>query len=101
MREIAADDDAAFWDWHAAMGGADSILAFIKKGLVEPDRIHLKKSGDELMADRMLCALWDGVAAHVEAHAVAGCAASAAAPSSAVTAAGSASATSASKTLAK
>jgi hypothetical protein len=74
MREIAADNDAAFWDWHAAMGGADSILAFIKKGLVEPDRIHLKKSGDELMADRMLCALWDGVAAHVEAHATAGCA---------------------------
>ena len=73
MREIAAENDAAFWDWHAAMGGPDSILAFIKKGLVEPDRIHLKKSGDELMADRMLCALWDGVAAHIEAHETAGC----------------------------
>jgi lysophospholipase L1-like esterase len=98
MREIAADNDAAFWDWHAAMGGADSVLAFIKKGLVEPDRIHLKKSGDELMADRMLCALWDGVAAHVAAQPEAGCAA---ASSKAASDAGSPSDTSASKTPAK
>ena len=91
------------------MGGDDSILAFVKKGLVEPDRVHLKKSGDELMADRMLCALWDGVASYVEAHPTAGCdaapapgapAASASAVSSA-TSAGSPSVTSASKTRAK
>ena len=111
VREIAADNGAAFWDWHAAMGGADSILAFAKKNLVEPDRVHLKKSGDELMADRMLCALWDGVASYVEAHPTAGCepapalaagapAASTSAVSSATSAA-SASVTSASKTPAK
>ena len=99
MPAMAEENDAAFWDWHAAMGGADSILTFIKKGLVEPDHVHLKKWGDELMADRMLSALWDGVAAHVEAHPTAGCADSAAAsPSSA---AASPSATSASKTPAK
>ena len=111
VREIAAENSAAFWDWHAAMGGADSILAFAKKNLVEPDRVHLKKSGDELMADRMLCALWDDVASYVEAHPTAGCepvpapaagapAASASAVSSATSAA-SASVTSASKTPAK
>ncbi len=73
VRTIAEESGAAFWDWHAAMGGADSILAFAKKGLVEPDRVHLKKSGDELMADRLLSALWDDLATYVAAHPTAGC----------------------------
>jgi lysophospholipase L1-like esterase len=68
MRVIAEENDTAFWDYRAAMGGDRSITAFSKKGLAEWDGIHLKKVGDELMADRMLCALWDGVASHVERH---------------------------------
>jgi len=100
VRTIAEESGAAFWDWHAAMGGADSILAFAKKGLVEPDRVHLKKSGDELMADRLLSALWDDLATYVAAHPTAGCDAAPRAVS-AVTSAGPASATSASKTPAK
>jgi hypothetical protein len=108
VRVIAEESRAAFWDWHAAMGGADSILAFAKKGLVEPDRVHLKKSGDELMADRMLSALWDDVATYVDAHPTAGCdttpapaAAASPAATSVASAAPSASTTTASKTPAK
>ena len=81
MRAVAEDNDTAFWDYRAAMGGDQSILTFMKKGLGEHDRIHLKKFGHEVMADRFLCALWDGVATHVADHPAAGCTASSAARS--------------------
>ncbi|MBX3192902.1 MAG: hypothetical protein KF819_38310 [Labilithrix sp.] len=74
FREIAAENDAAFWDYRAAMGGKDAILDFMKKGLAAHDKVHLSKLGDELMADRILCAMWDGLADHLEADANAGCA---------------------------
>ncbi len=75
FRAVAEEYDAAFWDYRGAMGGDDSIFTFIKKGLVQPDKVHLTKQGHELMADRFLCALWDGLAAYAEAHPTAGCSA--------------------------
>jgi hypothetical protein len=81
MRVIAEENGAAFWDHRAAMGGDQAILTFIKKGLVEHDRIHLKKQGHELMADRFLCALWDGLSGHVERNPAAGCSSAAGSPS--------------------
>ncbi|MBS2017346.1 MAG: hypothetical protein JST00_30965 [Deltaproteobacteria bacterium] len=74
FRVMAEENDAAYWDYHAAMGGNDSVFTWIEKGLLEHDRYHLTKQGHEIMADRFLCALWDGVAAHLEAHPEAGCA---------------------------
>jgi len=74
MAAIAEENDTAFWDYRGAMGGDDALLTFIKKGAAEHDKIHLKKWGYELMADRTLRALWDGVTAHAQSHAAAGCA---------------------------
>jgi len=73
FRVMAEENDAAYWDYHAAMGGNESVFSWVEKGLVEHDRYHLTKQGHEIMADRFLCALWDGVTAHVDTHADAGC----------------------------
>ncbi len=73
LRAIAAESGAAFWDFHAAMGGPKSIQTFVKKGLAWNDLIHLTKPGHELMADRMLCALWDGLGTYLAKHPSAGC----------------------------
>ncbi len=73
LREVAAETGIAFWDFREAMGGDASIRSFIKKGLAEPDRVHLKKPGAELMADRMLCAMTRDLRAYLASHPDAGC----------------------------
>jgi len=73
LRAIAAESGAAFWDFHAAMGGPKSIQTFVKKGLAWNDFIHLTKPGHELMADRLLCALWDSLGTYLAKHPSAGC----------------------------
>ncbi|MCA9584252.1 MAG: hypothetical protein KC657_02735 [Myxococcales bacterium] len=63
VKEIAEENGAAFWDFREAMGGDAAIKAFIQRGLAMVDRVHLKKPGSELMADRFLCAVsrdWTG-----------------------------------------
>jgi len=97
MRAVADENDTAFWDYRGAMGGDDALLTFIKKGAAEHDKIHLKKWGYELVADRLLHALWNGVSTHLASHPTAGCADAARASSDA----GSPIDTSASKTRAK
>jgi hypothetical protein len=57
IKEIAEENGAAFWDFREAMGGDAAIKAFIQRGLAMVDRVHLKKPGSELMADRFLCAM--------------------------------------------
>jgi lysophospholipase L1-like esterase len=73
LARIAAENGVAYWDFHAAMGGAGSIRTFVKKGLAWGDHIHLTKPGHERMADRMLCAVSDGMAAYLERNPRAGC----------------------------
>ncbi len=73
LREIAAETGSAFWDYREAMGGDTSIKTFIKKGLAAGDKIHLKKQGSELMADRFLCAMEKDFRGWLEEHPDAGC----------------------------
>lgn len=73
LREVAAETGSAFWDFREAMGGDASIRSFIKRDLAERDRIHLKKAGAQLMADRMLCALTKDLRAYLVTHPDAGC----------------------------
>jgi hypothetical protein len=72
-KEVAEETDSAWWDFREGMGGDGSMLPFEKRGLAGPDRIHLGKEGSELMASRLLCALFDDLGAHVEKHPDAGC----------------------------
>ncbi len=73
LREVAAETGSAFWDYREAMGGDTSIKTFIKKGLAAGDKIHLKKEGSELMADRFLCAMEKDFRAWLKEHPDAGC----------------------------
>lgn len=73
IREIAEENGAAFWDFREAMGGDAAIKAFIQRGLAMVDRVHLKKPGSELMADRFLCAFSRDLRAHLAKHPRAGC----------------------------
>lgn len=72
-REVAQETDSAWWDFREAMGGDGSMVGFEKRGLAGPDRIHLGREGSELMASRLLCALFDDLGAHVEKNPEAGC----------------------------
>jgi hypothetical protein len=74
LKSIAEDNGTAYWDFREAMGGDKSILKFGKKGLAYKDQVHLSKQGDEVMGDRVLCAVFDDLAAYLKAHPDAGCA---------------------------
>lgn len=73
LAEIARENDVAFWDYREAMGGDRAIKTFVEHELAAGDRIHLRREGSELMADRFLCALGADFRAWLSAHPRAGC----------------------------
>jgi len=44
-RRAALDNNAAFWSSFDAMGGAGSMGSWMRRGLAQPDRVHLTGSG--------------------------------------------------------
>jgi hypothetical protein len=78
MREIAAHEGAAFWDFRAAMGGDASIKTFVRRGLASPDYIHLLPAGGALMGRRLIYALFQDLQGHLQESPDAGCRAAAA-----------------------
>ncbi len=45
VRKLAASENAAYWDWSAAMGGVCSINSWAGRGLAAKDRVHLSSKG--------------------------------------------------------
>jgi len=45
IRTMASKQNAGFWDWSSAMGGACGINAWAGKGLAAKDRVHLTSRG--------------------------------------------------------
>jgi hypothetical protein len=74
LREVSEETGAAFWDLREAMGGDASCIDFMRRRLASPDRAHLLKSGSTIMSQRLLSALFDGLAARLDARPDAGCA---------------------------
>lgn len=74
LREVAAENNAAFWDLRAAMGGDGAFLEFMKRGLAASDRVHLSREGNIVIGQRLLAALFEDVKARLAAHPDAGCA---------------------------
>ena len=68
LREVAGASHAAFWDFRAAMGGDAAYLDFMKRGLAANDRAHLSKQGNAVMGQRLLAALFEGLAEFRGAH---------------------------------
>jgi len=73
LKQLAAENGLAFWDFREAMGGDAAIKKFIKNGLAAGDKIHMRKEGAELMADRFLCAVHKDFKAYLAEHPTAGC----------------------------
>lgn len=73
MREVADETGDAFWDFREAMGGDASIIGFTKRGLAGEDHIHFGPEGSALMGNRLLCAMFDDLNAHLEKNPEAGC----------------------------
>jgi lysophospholipase L1-like esterase len=76
LRDIAARNGWAFWDFYAAMGGKGSIRHFVKEGLAERDCIHFSRDGGALMGRRIAQALVAHVGQALEREPLLGCAVS-------------------------
>jgi len=50
-RRVALSNNAAFWSAFNAMGGTGSMSSWLRKGLAQPDRVHLTGSGYAKLAD--------------------------------------------------
>jgi lysophospholipase L1-like esterase len=73
MKEIAADEGAAFWDFRAAMGGDASIKAFARKGLARRDYVHFTPPGGAIMGNRIVYALFNDMQSRLQTSPDAGC----------------------------
>ncbi len=73
LKDIAARQGAAFWDFRQAMGGDAAIKRFRKLGLAAPDCIHLTHSGGSVMGNRLLHALFQDLQSWLAEHPDAGC----------------------------
>jgi lysophospholipase L1-like esterase len=52
QRKAADLAGAAFWDARHAMGGEGSIIRWAKRGLAQPDHVHLTGAGYLALADK-------------------------------------------------
>lgn len=73
LHDIAKEHKAAFWDFHAAMGGDLSIVAFRNKKWAQADLIHFTDDGSFFMGRRTLLAMWRGFLAETDKNPRLGC----------------------------
>ena len=50
-----------FWDTRMAMGGADAVVDWRKRGLVNADYIHLNHKGGEVLGKKLADAIIDNL----------------------------------------
>jgi hypothetical protein len=73
QRKIALEKGAAFFDFHAAMGGRHSMDRFWTHGMSRGDLVHFNEAGGAYMARRVLYAVWRDFGAWLARHPTAGC----------------------------
>lgn len=73
LHDIAKEHKAAFWDFHAAMGGDLSIVAFRNKKWAQADLIHFTDDGSFFMGRRVLLALFRGLEGELAKNPSLGC----------------------------
>jgi hypothetical protein len=73
QRSIAHDLGAAFFDFHAAMGGIGSMQAFFRNKMAMNDVVHFNEAGGAFMGRRVLYALWRDFSRWLATHPDAGC----------------------------
>jgi lysophospholipase L1-like esterase len=60
QRSVAARENAYFWDWRAAMGGACSMLHWAETKFAAPDHVHLFAPGYQATAEELFRVIMDG-----------------------------------------
>ena len=53
LQQMANAHGAAFWSIYHAMGGYNSMAAWVDQGLGGPDYIHFSQRGVDIMGDRL------------------------------------------------
>ena len=56
LREAVCAHGAAYWSIYDAMGGANSMSAWVNQGLGSGDYIHFSQRGADVMGDRLATA---------------------------------------------
>jgi len=64
QRAAAFASRCAFFDGQRAMGGAGTMIGWLKQGLATKDMVHLSAKGSTVFAERLAQALEAGVQAH-------------------------------------
>lgn len=64
QRQISADLGVLFWDWSTVQGGLCGATRWTEQGLAWPDRVHLRKDGSRISAEKLYDALLKGYAKH-------------------------------------
>ncbi len=57
LRQTALSHGAAYWSIYHAMGGHNSMVAWVKSGLGGQDYVHFSQRGADIMGDRLADAL--------------------------------------------
>ena len=60
QRDVAQRTGAYFWDWFELQGGSCGAFRWEQAGLVQSDRVHLKREGYWRSADQLYAALMRG-----------------------------------------
>jgi len=66
MLRLSASEGVGVWDTWGVMGGEGSIRAWEKAGLAQPDRVHMKRGGYELLGDLLYGALMEAYGNHIK-----------------------------------
>ncbi len=61
MREAALSSGCCFWDLYEAMGGENSMVAWVNKGLAQKDYTHFSYKGSKYISEMLFDALMDKV----------------------------------------
>lgn len=69
QKKVAAETGVGFWNTYEAMGGEDSMAAWVKKGLAGSDLTHPSPQGGEILGDLLYKALLSGFEAWEGANA--------------------------------
>lgn len=73
LRKAAHDNDCAYWDLRAAMGGDGSMARFFHANLAAKDLYHFTRKGAAFMGNRALNAIFRGFESYAKTHPDAGC----------------------------
>ena len=61
MREAALSSGCCFWDLYEAMGGENSMVAWVNDGLAQKDYTHFSYKGSKYISEMLFDALMEKV----------------------------------------